>query len=78
MANLTIRKLDEGTHARLRERAARNARSVEAEVRAILDAAVQPTPSTLAGALMAMAEYDDGTDLELPPRTRPTRPIDLA
>lgn len=39
-STLTIRQLDEGTHARLRERAAKNGRSVEAEVRALLDAAV--------------------------------------
>lgn len=78
MSNLTIRKLDPGTHARLRARAAKNARSVEAEVRANLEAAVRPASSTLAEALMAMAEHDDGSELELPPRSRPGRPIDLA
>lgn len=40
MGTLTIRHVDERTHARLRVRAATNGRSVEAEVRAILDAAV--------------------------------------
>mgnify|MGYP003376914030 CR=1 FL=1 len=40
MGSLTIRQLDERTHARLRGRAAKNGRSVEAEVRAILDATV--------------------------------------
>ena len=40
MASLTIRQLDDTTHARLRGRAAEHGRSVEAEVRAILDAAV--------------------------------------
>ena len=40
MGTLTIRQLDEQTHARLRGRAAKHGRSVEAEVRAILDAAV--------------------------------------
>lgn len=38
---LTIRQLDEETHQRLRERAARRRRSVEAEVRAILTEPVQ-------------------------------------
>ncbi len=36
MAVLTIRGLDEQTHARLRVEAARHGRSMEAEVRAIL------------------------------------------
>ena len=36
MGTLTIRQLNERTHARLRERAASHGRSVEAEVRAIL------------------------------------------
>lgn len=38
---LTIRQLDDETHQRLRERAASQRRSVEAEVRAILTEAVQ-------------------------------------
>lgn len=36
MATLTVRGLDEETRSRLRVRAARNGRSMEAEVRAIL------------------------------------------
>ena len=40
MRTLTIRQLNDHTHARLRGRAAKNGRSVEAEVRAILDAAM--------------------------------------
>ncbi len=40
MSTLTIRQLDERTHARLRGRAAEHGRSVEAGVRAILDAVV--------------------------------------
>lgn len=37
MATLTVRKLDDATYARLGERARRNRRSLEAEVRAILE-----------------------------------------
>ena len=37
MGQLLIRNLDEGTKQRLRERAARHGRSMEAEVRAIID-----------------------------------------
>lgn len=42
MATLTIRQISEETKARLRERAAREGRSMEAEVRAILEAATRP------------------------------------
>jgi plasmid stability protein len=37
MATLTIRRLDDEVHARLRERARANKRSLEAEVRNILE-----------------------------------------
>lgn len=40
MATLTIRQLSDETHAQLRLQAATRGRSVEAEVRAILDATV--------------------------------------
>jgi plasmid stability protein len=40
MATLTIRGLDDEVHRRLRVRAAENGRSMEAEVRAVLEAAV--------------------------------------
>lgn len=40
MATLTIRQLDDVTHARLRRRAAEHGRSVEAEVRVIIASAV--------------------------------------
>lgn len=42
MATLMVRGLDEEVRQRLKERAASNARSMEAEVRAILSAAVMP------------------------------------
>lgn len=41
MATLTIRKLDDATYERLGERAKRNHRSLEAEVRAILEEKAQ-------------------------------------
>jgi plasmid stability protein len=46
MSTLTIRQLNERTQARLRGRAAKHGRSVEAEVRAILDAAVDMPRTT--------------------------------
>ncbi|WP_425310384.1 toxin-antitoxin system antitoxin subunit [Ammonicoccus fulvus] len=69
MATLTIRRLNERTHARLRTRAARHGRSVEAEVRAILENAVGLPEENL---LMALhREFSDagGVDLELPERS---------
>ncbi len=41
MATLTVRRVEESTHEELKARARMNARSVEAEVRAILDDATR-------------------------------------
>ena len=70
MGALTIRQLDERTHARLRMRAARHGRSVEAEVRAILDAAAVDVPEEnfLVALHRTMSEVG-GADLPLEPRT---------
>ncbi len=78
MTTLTIRRLDDRTHALLRERAARNGRSVEAEVRAILSAAVD-RPAT--NVLLAVHECfwpDGGVDIVLPERHDAPREVDLA
>lgn len=45
MATLTIRGLDDEVHRRLRVRAAENGHSMEAEARAVLEAAVAPGAS---------------------------------
>ena len=78
MGTLTIRQLDERTHARLRGRAAEHGRSVEAEVRAILDAAVNtPEQNILLSLFAAMAEAG-GVDLDVAPRTDQPRQVDLS
>jgi plasmid stability protein len=78
MATLTIRQLDERTHARLRKRSAEHGRSVEAEVRAILDAAVNlPAENFLLSLHESFADVG-GVDLEVAPRTDPPRPVDLS
>ncbi len=78
MSTLTIRQLDERTHAGLRGRAAEHGRSVEAEVRAILDAAVnRPERNFLLSLHAAMAEVG-GMDLEVASRTEQARPVDLS
>ena len=77
MSTLTIRQLDERTHARLRGRAAGHGRSVEAEVRAILDAAVNVPERNFLLSLRDVVADVGGLDLELPPRTDQPRPVDV-
>lgn len=79
MAAVSIRDLDDSVREKLRLRAARHGRSMEAEMRAILTAAVSdedPRPglfSTLAKRFSQLG----GVDLELPPRTTPPRAADF-
>lgn len=78
MGTLTIRKLSERTHALLRGRAAEHGRSVEAEVRAILDAAVNRPEGNILLALHASMSELGGVDLQLPSRTDLPREVDLS
>jgi antitoxin FitA len=71
VATLTIRDVDTAVKERLRMRAARHGRSMEAEVRLILSAAVaadqeQPEPN-LAEAIRRRFAPLGGVDLEPPP-----------
>lgn len=71
MATLTIRNVDAAVKERLRVRAARHGRSMEAEVRSILSAAMaadreQPEPN-LAEAIRRRFAPLGGVDLELSP-----------
>lgn len=75
MASLTIRGLDPGTHARLRVAAARHRRSMEAEVRAILDERF-PAPASRRGLGTRIHERVaalGGVELELPERSEAPR-----
>jgi len=72
VATLTIRNIDAAMKERLRLRAARHGRSMEAEARTILSEAVaadrdQPEPN-LAEAIRRRFAPLGGVDLELPPR----------
>jgi antitoxin FitA len=72
MATLTIRNVDAAVKERLRLRAARHGRSMEAEARTILSEAVaaerdQAEPN-LAEAIRRRFAPLGGVDLELPPR----------
>lgn len=77
MSTLTIRQLSDTTHARLRGLAARNGRSVEAEVRAILDAAVNRPDENILLAVHAAVADVGGVELDLPPRIDAPRAVDL-
>lgn len=70
MAQLLIRNLEDDVRDRLRERARRNRRSVEAEVREILraaavqpDAAPPPLGSRIAGRFAGLGRTDDIPEL---------------
>ncbi len=71
MAAVSIRDLDDQVKERLRIRAAEHGRSMEAEIRAILSAAVsEPVAATgLAQALLMRSGALGGLDLDLPART---------
>lgn len=68
MATLTVRNLSEATRRALKKRAAANSRSMEAEVRAILESAVEQAPNFVNDWLKATRDLR-GSDLQLPQRT---------
>lgn len=79
MAAVSVRGLDDDVRERLRVRAARHGRSMEAEIRAILAEAVSE-PSTSDGLFTTLWDrFDDlgGVELDLPQRTTPPRAADL-
>jgi antitoxin FitA len=75
LASLSIRKLDDETYDRLRDRAARKGVSMEEEVRQILKRAVSP-PERLGDLFLKVFGPIGGVDLELPPR-EPHEPLAL-
>lgn len=75
MGVLTVRNLDDDVQRRIRLRAALHGRSMEAEARAILSAAVSEG-GLVASWLDAAADLDVD-EFELPARSAPRRP-DLA
>jgi plasmid stability protein len=78
MGNLTIRNIDDVIHQNARLEAARNGRSLEAELRALLERTYAHRDDERAARIRAMSgkEFIDhliatagGADLELPVRT---------
>jgi plasmid stability protein len=79
MASLVIRDLDDDLKARLRIQAAEHGRSMEAEVRAILGAALSGRrPGQKLGSHIR-AQFDDlsGVELAIPRRSDPARAVEL-
>jgi plasmid stability protein len=67
---ITVRSLDDDVKERLRIRAARHGRSMEAEVREILtDAVREDRRQNLAEALLGAFGRIGGAELDIPPRT---------
>ncbi|WP_239168507.1 FitA-like ribbon-helix-helix domain-containing protein [Paractinoplanes deccanensis] len=81
MAALSIRDLDDSVKEKLRQRAARHGRSMEAEIRLILTAAAtedERPQNDLFSALTERFTQLGGVDLEVPARTTSPRAADLS
>lgn len=80
MAALSVRNLDDQVRQRLRLRAARNGRSMESEVRAILIEAVSDTSAEDGLFVMLLDRFSEigGVELPLLPRATPVRRADLS
>jgi plasmid stability protein len=77
MAKLTVRHLPDEVYRALRVRAAQHGRSIEAEVRAILESAVKPESRLRMGEALAALGRQlrlNGAEFELPDRVRDTSP----
>jgi plasmid stability protein len=69
VAAVVIRNLPDTTHRALKQRAKRNGRSTEAEIREILVDAMKPKQMALGSQLAAIAQEVGGIELDIPPRT---------
>lgn len=65
-------------HTQLRVRAAINGRSLDAEVRSILEDAVKDEDDDLISALIKLSEAIGGVELDIPPRSPMRPPIDFS
>ena len=76
MATLIVRNLDNSLKERLRRRAAEHGRSMEAEVRAILRAAVAERPARSGNLLRSIRETFEplgGVELDIPAKAAESR-----
>ncbi|KWE60239.1 plasmid stability protein [Burkholderia ubonensis] len=78
MPVITVRNLPDEVHRALRVRAAQHGRSTEAEVRDILEKAVQPEGRVKLGTLLAeIGREIGGVDLDIQRDTTPTEPMNF-
>ncbi len=80
MAAISVRGLDDDVRERLRVRAARNGRSMEAEIREILTAAVSDAEPSAELFSTLRERFGDagGVELSNPSRTSPARAADFS
>lgn len=80
MAAVSLRGLDDDVRDRLRVRAARHGRSMEAEIRAILIESVSEHAAADSPFVMLLNHFSElgGVDLDLPPRTTMPRAPDFS
>jgi plasmid stability protein len=79
MPAVTVRNLPVEVHRALKLRAARNARSTEAEIRVILEEAVSPkTRLRIGSELAAFGERYGGIELDFKRDLRPIEPAEFA
>lgn len=76
MAAITIRGLSDETHRGLKALARREGRSTEAQVRAILDAAVSPIERVALGSLLVALAHDAGVTADDAPELDIARTLD--
>lgn len=80
MAAVSIRNLDDDVRERLRIRAARHGRSMESEIRVILEDAVRD-PRQSVGLMQTLVDRFgelSGVELDLPARSTPPRAADVS
>jgi plasmid stability protein len=78
MAAISVRNLDDRVKEQLRIRAARHGRSMESEIRAILEEAVrEPDEDGLFAAMLTRFEQIGGVELDIPARDTPVRAAGL-
>lgn len=77
MPAITVRNLSDETHRALKARASAHQRSTEAEVRAILDAAVSSPDRPRLGSLLAAIGQETGADLDVIRERVDRDPVDL-
>lgn len=79
MPAVTVRNLPEEVHRALKLRAARNARSTEAEIRRILEDAVSANTAVgLGSQLAALGRRFGGIELNITRDSRPAEPADFS